>query len=59
MSDQFQFSRQAEQGDYDNKSQKSEANNDVTHDAVFGEINEDGPNYRGVCTKLSTKVYGC
>lgn len=49
MNDQFQFSRQAEMSD-DNKSQKGEeANQDVTHDAVFGEINEDGPNYRGVC----------
>ncbi|TGO24241.1 hypothetical protein BPAE_0108g00340 [Botrytis paeoniae] len=56
MSDQFQFSRQAEQGDYDNKSQKGEANNDVTHDAVFGEINEDGPNYRGVGALGSTAL---
>lgn len=51
MADQFQFSRQAEAGDFDNKSQKSETNQDVTHDAVFGEINEDGPDYRSVCTE--------
>jgi hypothetical protein len=24
------------------------------HDAVFGEITEDGPNYRAVCFSLST-----
>lgn len=23
---------------------------DATHDAVFGEITEEGPNYRNVCT---------
>lgn len=30
---------------YDKTSQQS---NDATHDAVFGELNEDGPNYRDV-----------
>lgn len=30
---------------YDKKSQQSQ---DITHDAVFGELSEDGPNYRNV-----------
>lgn len=28
--------------------------NTVAHDAVFGTITEDGPNYRNVCTISST-----
>lgn len=25
----------------------------ITHDAVFGAVTEDGPNYRGVCTGIT------
>lgn len=29
---------------------KKESQNDPNHDFVFGEITEEGPNYRNVCT---------
>lgn len=31
-----------------------ESQNDANHDFVFGEITEEGPNYRNVCTTSQT-----
>lgn len=39
---------------YDKKSQQS---HDITHDAVFGELSEDGPNYRNVWCILPSISY--
>lgn len=33
----------------DHSPKKEEVWEEVTHDAVFGEISEEGPNYRNVC----------
>ncbi|KAF7860680.1 hypothetical protein EAF04_008199 [Stromatinia cepivora] len=48
MHDEFESSRHAAMSGYDSKSHQSAENHDLNHDAVFGEINEDGPNYRAV-----------
>jgi hypothetical protein len=32
-----------------------ESQNDANHDCVFGEITEEGPNYRNVCTTYLLK----
>lgn len=31
-------------------------NTPIRHDAVFGEITEDGPNYRNVCFSVSLRT---
>lgn len=36
-----------------------ETKDEVEHDAVFGELNEDAPNYRNVCETMDTMFPRC